>query len=519
VLIEPPRNNEYLPTNTIFFYRLFAREIIDPQPARLHLGFSFDNRWASTVAQINHIGGWTQVQRAALVGVQVHRIADCGSVGLVLDSPNAGCVRGRLHILAPPAAATSRIWLRGSGDGRQIGVSGHGGEQAGEILVLRKDVKGKPCFLFDATAVPQLAIDKVLSTAKDKKPATGVMRMEDRALTVVTKGSAPSSLLKAAQTAARDSKVKLKSVKVNAQVLIIEKELGEAYRGENKKAGWRTPEAEREEGESKEDFSLRQRATQKVRDGNSTTTKYFSAKERRNAEVRFDQGVATGRDGNALKSRKGFVIDPKTGKTYVFDDTSTKKGKKTLATHHSSPLAGGAVAGAGHLHADGEGHIVKLDDQSGHYKPSAEVTHSAVQHLEAQGALERPATDSGGDAGHRETRINLLDKNAGLTDAQWKKAKGDRGKIAQLAKINQMKGAFGEKMFAELKLERPEELKKLLASGKYRDVADLKSRLGEAEVKRVTAAAKQDPSIIENEAKALNLALKDVKLSRPTTRP
>ena len=44
-----------------------------------------------------------------------------------------------------------------------------------------KDAKGKPCFLFDPTAVPQMAIDKVLGSAKDKAQATGVMHIQDRA--------------------------------------------------------------------------------------------------------------------------------------------------------------------------------------------------------------------------------------------------------------------------------------------------------------------------------------------------
>jgi hypothetical protein len=61
-------------------------------------------------------------------------------------------------------------------------------------------------------------------------------------------------------------------------------------------------------------------------------------------------------------------------------------GGQLVATHHSTLLAGGDVAGAGHVYVDNE-HITQVDDQSGHYKPDAEMTHQAVAELAAQGGL------------------------------------------------------------------------------------------------------------------------------------
>lgn len=58
-----------------------------------------------------------------------------------------------------------------------------------------------------------------------------------------------------------------------------------------------------------------------------------------------------------------------------------------LATHHSSPTGGKAVAGAGTLEQDEKGMITEISNVSGHYKPMFVHLAQTIEHLMRQGAF------------------------------------------------------------------------------------------------------------------------------------
>jgi hypothetical protein len=59
-------------------------------------------------------------------------------------------------------------------------------------------------------------------------------------------------------------------------------------------------------------------------------------------------------------------------------------GLELKGVHHSTPVAGGPVAGAGMLTVKA-GQIVDMDDTSGHYKPQAEHLLQTVEWLREKG--------------------------------------------------------------------------------------------------------------------------------------
>ena len=121
-------------------------------------------------------------------------------------------------------------------------------------------------------------------------------------------------------------------------------------------------------------------------------------------------GPASGRladqGGRYLNGEFGYVVDPQTGFLHVFDlfgvfvqnadgTWASSNGAAALshlaakgsiaAVHHSSPLAGAPVAGAGIIRVD-QGQILSVTDTSGHYAPEAEYTYQTVEALQEQGA-------------------------------------------------------------------------------------------------------------------------------------
>jgi hypothetical protein len=57
-----------------------------------------------------------------------------------------------------------------------------------------------------------------------------------------------------------------------------------------------------------------------------------------------------------------------------------------MRAHHSSPLAGGAVAGAGEVELE-QGRVSRISNVSGHYRPEFVQMAQTVEHLMRQGAL------------------------------------------------------------------------------------------------------------------------------------
>lgn len=125
---------------------------------------------------------------------------------------------------------------------------------------------------------------------------------------------------------------------------------------------------------------------QSFRGDKNSKTRYFSDAEKENSKLQFGQGGEVSTKGGPVDGKLGFVVDPQTGKTHVFREgkEGTDAGdNKDIFLHHSSPLSGGDVGGAGQMVVSGK-HIEKITDKSGHYKPTGEFTFQAVRQLNAE---------------------------------------------------------------------------------------------------------------------------------------
>jgi len=177
------------------------------------------------------------------------------------------------------------------------------------------------------------------------------------------------------------------------------KELGANYKDEDKKFGWRADQLTTVSDGAKSRRPATAEDIEKAREKTHLTTRYDTEADKAKSHVEFDQGAARRTSGARLDDgEKGFVMDPATGKLHTFESDKVEQvapDKKTI-THHSTPLAGKAVAGAGHIKTS-EGRIVSLDDASGHYKPDAEMTLQVVRELSAHGAtLDTKMVDENG---------------------------------------------------------------------------------------------------------------------------
>jgi hypothetical protein len=129
----------------------------------------------------------------------------------------------------------------------------------------------------------------------------------------------------------------------------------------------------------------------------SATTQYMNEEQREEHRMHLRPGYdATGAENMRLSGpevKKGadhlFVMD---GEGQVFvkeskaalaqeEDTTGRK----VHVHHSSFLAGEAVAGAGELKVDSLGFVNEVSDRSGHYQPGEEESRQTLDELENQG--------------------------------------------------------------------------------------------------------------------------------------
>ncbi len=172
------------------------------------------------------------------------------------------------------------------------------------------------------------------------------------------------------------------------------KQLGAKYVGEEKGEGWRK--------------------NRKI-EGRQVETEYFSEEKKNRSKVAFDQDGKASDYSGELDGRKGFVVDPTTGNMHVFTENDNRtEGGKVLMTHHSSPLSGKPVAGAGMVKFE-DGQITNITDQSGHYKPEAEYTFQTVQQIGGS-AAKSPLLD---DTTKKEATVTLLGKTGMLTDDEY----------------------------------------------------------------------------------------------------
>jgi hypothetical protein len=191
------------------------------------------------------------------------------------------------------------------------------------------------------------------------------------------------------------------------------------YAGEDKKYGWRADLAPRDQGKKESDADYAEylrrfndpARRQAQRDGQQIVTKYYNDAEREASKVGFDaqgravgktasnpDGTMTGPDGIIKDKKIEYVADAQ-GALYQFkpdvrptgekmtSPITDKQVNKNEATHHSSVLAGEAVAAAGEIKLDYQGYVRQITNKSGHYKPGATQVIQLLEELARQGAL------------------------------------------------------------------------------------------------------------------------------------
>jgi hypothetical protein len=177
------------------------------------------------------------------------------------------------------------------------------------------------------------------------------------------------------------------------------KKLTSKYVGEDKAFAWRSVNEDvkaRKWGLEKGSPEFQQKL-EEHRKGDSITTRYDTtpeAREKSRLKVKGNGKVKLTHDRRQHTSRdySGWVMDPTTEDIHTFDpNLFTAENGKRVHSHHSGPLAGGKVAGAGMMNMK-KGRIEEIDDQSGHYRPEGEYTWQSVNAMAKRGLLDRKAT-------------------------------------------------------------------------------------------------------------------------------
>ncbi|MDZ7678188.1 MAG: hypothetical protein U5K29_06530 [Acidimicrobiales bacterium] len=192
------------------------------------------------------------------------------------------------------------------------------------------------------------------------------------------------------------------------------KQLVDHYQGEDKGVAWRTNLGgwARGRGLDPSDPDVRKQWEQ-FRDSDQVTTRYDHdphAREKSRLKEKANGKVKTTHDRreyNDYADEHGWVMSPDTGSIHTFDHTNHQRGPdgKQVNMHHSSPLAGGNVAGAGLMKIEDK-HITEVTDESGHYRPEGEYTYQAVNEMAGRGLLDRKAKSDDRDV-HQSGRGNL----------------------------------------------------------------------------------------------------------------
>jgi hypothetical protein len=181
------------------------------------------------------------------------------------------------------------------------------------------------------------------------------------------------------------------------------------------------------------------------------TTEYEDRATLDDRAAGYEQGRILGPDGEPMNGRWGWVVDAETGLLLFFDpdalilvypdgteQTTTldalggtagviglvKTGYRMRGYHHTSPVAGAPVAGAGQMKLE-DGWVVEITDESGHYRPPAENQYGTMEYLSTEGvAFKRPAewNDEDEVTGYHDAQVRLTGAGTGArpTDkAEW----------------------------------------------------------------------------------------------------
>lgn len=248
------------------------------------------------------------------------------------------------------------------------------------------------------------------------------------------------------------------------------------YIDEDKKVGWRAPDNRPED-----------------RERTSAVTRYENTPEAQQAsEAKAnDLGQLVDMNGKPVDGSLGYVINPKSGEMHTFDAVHVEwefadghvakiighrktqevedligihgAVKQRRIPHHTTPLAGGKVSGAGNVTMQ-DGHIKKIDNVSGHYKPDLDTTDRAIRSLDKKGALvDRTIIDAEGRelkvdpaaSQEEQDRVKAALKEGQLINkleeqiAQWEReGKRDATYDKAIKKRNEMQSAFFKKGFS-----------------------------------------------------------------------
>jgi len=210
---------------------------------------------------------------------------------------------------------------------------------------------------------------------------------------------------------------------------MVGKAKGKRYEGEEKELGWRKEAWNSPAPKSSKHAVTRYETTEEERKASSK-----DVDEQGRLVAHRDRGedgkpLDGGQEHPIADDTHGYVMDPKTGKMHTFNTqeyelvfrdghvervVATNKARieklkskhgpvvQQRLPHHTTPLAGADVAGAGEIKTL-DGHIREISDQSGHYKPGEVQTKQTVEHLNKQGALVDERTP-------REALLELKEK-------------------------------------------------------------------------------------------------------------
>ena len=203
---------------------------------------------------------------------------------------------------------------------------------------------------------------------------------------------------------------------------LLSKPLGQEYVGEDKEVGWRQKAWNLPEEE---------------KTSSKYSTHYYTEKEKEKSEISVDSKGRVSQGWEKLDEKQGFVMDPTTGKMHLFTpETIVDSSGDVQFTHHSSPLAGGDVAGAGHITGK-KGIVKEIDDASGHYKPDAKLTHQVVKTLQDQGVklIDDTITDQDGD---KLDSTEIWEKDTKRRKAEKELAKLERKALLELPRTKEI---------------------------------------------------------------------------------
>lgn len=190
-------------------------------------------------------------------------------------------------------------------------------------------------------------------------------------------------------------------------------------------------------------------------------------------------GLVLDAAGTPVHGTWGWVMDADTGKLLLFDPNAAvaiapdntrvaikaseihdkiRAGYRVEAVHHTTPVAGMPVTGAGLITLD-QGRITELSDQSGHYQPGADQQSQALEALIRQGYSLEEATIklTGATAGSRPTSkgewLNEAKKtnprfdtrDVSLDYERFEQTQGDEYQLRMKAALNkEFKAEWGE---------------------------------------------------------------------------